>query len=79
MSNPCQRRLDMAVTAIQRADDIDVIADQIQPRKGDVLGAEHLAHDDLPALLRRRRHLLGIRHGDDADGHRALGVQISRI
>ena len=28
-----------------------------------------LAHDDLPALLRRRRDLLRLRDGDDADGH----------
>ena len=33
-----------------------------------VLGAARLARDDLPALLRRRRHLLGLRHGAHA-GH----------
>ena len=30
-----------------------------------------LAHHDLPALLRRRRHLLRLRHGDDAAAHHA--------
>ena len=35
-----------------------------------------LAHHDLPAVLRRRRHLLRLRHGDDADGDRALGARI---
>ena len=32
------------------------------------LAAPRLAHHDLPALLRGRRHLLRLRHGDDADG-----------
>ena len=31
------------------------------------VGHAGLAHDDLPALLRHRRHLLGVRHGHHAD------------
>ena len=33
-----------------------------------VVAAARLAHDDLPALLRRRRHLLRLRHGGHAAG-----------
>ena len=36
-----------------------------------VVAAARLAHHDLPALLRRRRHLLRLRHGGDADGDHA--------
>ncbi len=36
-------------------------------------GSARLAHDDLPALLRRRRHLLRLRHGAHA-GHSAAQV-----
>jgi hypothetical protein len=38
------------------------------------LGHPRLAHDDLPALLRRRRHLLRLRHGADAGCHPARKI-----
>ena len=41
-----------------------------QHRLRDVAGPR-LAHDDLPALLRRRRDLLRLRHGADAADHHA--------
>ena len=42
------------------------------------VAAARLAHDDLPALLRRRRDLLRLRDGADADGDLPQGRSASR-
>ena len=42
------------------------------------VGHSRLAHHDLPAVLRRGRHLLRLRHGDDAAADRALDARPAR-